>query len=144
MQLTDEEQKIIHRHRNRMLPDAILQPGERLRIGMMMADSAILRGTEAKDSTMTTTIQDSIGAIPETYRHKMASAMSFVNGSSRGEIENGIRQMDDIRRSLAMTGDGAYAGTSGFLGDADTAACKRVADYIDGQMSAAHDRLSRL
>ncbi len=88
-------------------------------------------------------IHDAIAELPSEFGHKMHFADGLINGTSRCEIESGIRTLNSLRYSLDMASQGHRFGSLGMVTDSERASCKRVLDYIDGKIAAAQERAHR-
>lgn len=118
----------------------VLQPGYRVHMQSMIMDH---QRRIAGDNTMIS-IHDAIAQIPDEFRRKMQYADGMINGTSRCEIESGIRNLNSIRYALDTAAQGQSFGPLGIVADSDRTLCKRVVEYIDGKIAAAQERAHRL
>lgn len=125
-------------------PNSVLGDGERMRIGMMFGDSATPGSTYLKDAPMTVSINDAMQQIPSEFRSKMRYEINRMADRDPFIIRQGIESAQGLIQRMHMTRDGYGGAAIGMVTDADKTNLTSCADYLQGHMKVASQRLAEM
>lgn len=130
------------RRRLQALGVGVLADGERMRIGMLLTDSAAPAGAHLKDTAMTVNINDTLQRIPSEFRHKIRHAIGYMGDSNPNVAESGIANASNLRQRMAMArGDFGGGGMGGMVTDAEKSDLTTAIEYLDGYVKVTRQRI---